>query len=152
MNGWISNREGRHWAVNYFANQSPPWVPLMKAVQTSSTSLSRPPTVCQWRAGKQPGQTTSCKIECCSEFKTERRSGLWDKVSVWQLKLSSSCTRTGELLRKICNEECAFVLLTFGSVACWHTVSLTCLHGWRSRVTCCDLKHVTPPNYSTVLR
>lgn len=23
-----------HWAVNYFANQSSPWVPLMKAVQT----------------------------------------------------------------------------------------------------------------------
>ncbi len=41
MDGWTGGEGGKeggvqngHWAVHYFANQSSPWVPVMKAVQT----------------------------------------------------------------------------------------------------------------------
>lgn len=48
----VQGVQNGHWAVNYFANQSSPWVPVMKAVQTFPPStLSNPPTRCQQRAG-----------------------------------------------------------------------------------------------------
>ncbi len=64
----------------------------------------------------------------------------------------SHSIKNGKLLRKVCTKECVLFLLTLGSVAPdthTHTTRLTGLHGWHDRVTCCDLKHVTHPNYST---
>lgn len=122
--------QNRHCAVNNFANRSSPWAHLMKAHQTFPSTLSKPPTICQWRGQgysvKQTFVRLNVAVRTTGSGVKNRKTYNKQKEIKWR---SSSGERVFLLAKRAVwvESRCAVVLLG-GTEECASVTSDTHTH------------------------